>query len=129
MNRERILELADRIEAMPHYNIVARMLGLELDDRRITDAEGGMFTMAMWRQSSSCGTVACVGGWTQQLWGSENMDDHEVGALLGLDWPTTSRLFYPHETDWTDTTPAQAARVLRHLAETGELRWGMVADD
>lgn len=85
-----------------------------------------------------CGTTACIAGWAVAAFGpedkkplvlkpvkdsQENTDAIccEAERLLGLDGDTACRLFMGgiHET----RTPSDAAKVLRHLAKTGEVIW------
>lgn len=53
-----------------------------------------------------------------------------AAKLLGLDELDADILFEPmnnsllfHDEDWDAVTPRQAAKVLRHLAKTGEVNW------
>lgn len=106
MNKKRILALADLIEA-----------------------NEGDFDMSNW--THSCGTPACIGGWA---------------AWEALDRPSVLPSIFPHgrASSWLDisdeqgdalfipdiwlsaVTASQAATVLRHLAETGEVDWNIV---
>ena len=92
---ERILALADFIE------------GLEPD----------RFSMSSWGQFEE---PRCICGWYQQLHGNfDKMAWGQAAEGLGLDLKTATRLF--HDPDWKKSTPKGAAKVLRHLAVTGEL--------
>lgn len=88
------------------------------------------------RSGHSCGTVACIAGWTKRIrtqipvginedfyWGPE-------AKWLGLDVDEGEELFFGD--DWTcahlnDVTPSEAVAVLRHLAETGEVDWSVAS--
>jgi hypothetical protein len=73
-----------------------------------------------------CGTVGCIGGWTEALF-----PDDYVADTLGIDNVQTSMLCYPDEEvvqEATGRSPYsatcfEAARVLDHLIETGEVDW------
>ena len=121
MNKERILEIADLIEA-GHERMV--------------------FDMEVFGDEHPCGTAACIAGWTVARFG-ENDDAEEIdhrrplgdgddvfdGALsvLGLSFPEAQRLFAPNErrdgVSMSEITAEHAVRTLRHLAETGEVDW------
>lgn len=109
MNRERILQLADVIEKTPHAQ---------------PDywSEGPLtsFNMSEWRY----GTCGCLGGWVEHLFRDE--DDLHARDLLDIEGDAAEELFYPTGfTTYKDILPARAARVLRHLAETGKVDWSI----
>lgn len=133
MNKKRILKLADVIETEAGQH----GLGFNMDtylnsvDKDIS--------------GHNCGTVACIAGWTTFLFdprgrlrsparaskdaiaannsSTRTGDFHNTaGDILGLTEIEANELFLPSAFD--DPTPAQAAKVLRHLAETGEVEWG-----
>ena len=92
---ERILELADFIE------------GLESD----------RFSMSSWGLHEE---PRCICGWYQQLHGNmDKMDWRQAAEGMGLDETTAQKLFT--DPGWTKSSPKGAAKVLRHLAVTGEL--------
>lgn len=73
-----------------------------------------------------CGTTACIGGWTNFLFGhygrSFRFYDWTLAAdTLGLGRDLGRELFF----SCVDpaTSPAQAVRVLDHLMSTGEVDW------
>ncbi|APH74136.1 hypothetical protein [Aquibium oceanicum] len=100
-----------------------------------------------------CGTVSCIAGWAAQFLNfdgtlrdtprkeSQMVEefgiDHPTYApepivaakLLGLDELDAETLFEPMNygpaihLEWDEVTPRQAAKVLRHLAKTGEVEW------
>lgn len=118
MNKERILALAEKIEKLPHRN-----------------REVGGFTMVSYtRTDGECRTPACIAGhavfeFDKAQWEILGSRDFPHTAdianyLLDLDYNTQGmELFYPTDRHWSDITPVQAASVLRHLAETGEVDW------
>lgn len=124
MNTENILRLAEFLEALPQ----------------------GRFNMASWARSRTgqylylegpveaaieCGTVCCIGGWGVLLF---DIGDSSKGVAkkLGLGDPNgeppdpiASELFFPKSEAINERDPHKAARVLRHLAETGEVDWSI----
>jgi hypothetical protein len=113
MNRERILELADRIEAAPHK--------LRYDEDAGCSRKPTSFNMRIWH----CGTVACIGGWAEALY------KEPADFALGLGGQTMTALFFPESEfipehqriQHKDVTPQIAARCLRNLAKTGKVDW------
>jgi len=78
------------------------------------------------RSGHSCGTVACIGGWTNVVLAkSGNLPIAAAQRRLELTDRQADALFYPlgyWRVD-NDYTPSQAVAVLRHLAATGEVDW------
>lgn len=98
----------------------------------------GKFDLSIWRYipygmpgaSTACGSVCCIGGTAEMLYGDYAMTDNEVGALLGLDTDATNELFFPTYPDRVDTVqsayslpPEKVANVLTHLIEHNEVDW------
>ena len=121
MNKERILEIADLIEA-GHERMV--------------------FDMTEWGGEHPCGTAACIAGWTVARfgWNGRAMQiDHRrplgggrdvfdgAQCVFGLAYSEAQRLFAPNErrdgADMWEVTAEHAVRTLRHLAETGNVDW------
>lgn len=112
MNVERILELADIIEKQPHTKVSSR--------------EG--FNMGSFEHD--CGTPCCIGGWANALFGNGRQDcSDDASGYLGLESEVGDELYFPCDTDvpLDAITPAHAAAVLRHLAETGRVDWSVSA--
>lgn len=115
MNVERINALADMIEVMPHTTV---------------SAEEG-FSMANW--SHDCGTPACIAGWAAYLAKGPgvliNHSCYDVAAdFLDINVCLADELFEPRLGDvdlWDEIEPKHAAEVLRHLAQTGNVDWGL----
>lgn len=117
MNKERILALADHIEKLPHNNDM--------------DEAGPHFTMS--RYFNPCGSPSCIAGHAICMFSDKKFEDvydyefNEAAEVLGLDWETAGKLFTPDASEagkyWSQITPKEAARTLRHLAETGEVKW------
>lgn len=84
--------------------------------------------------SNHCGTAACIAGWAHVKFDPTNTSycysDDVAQPLLGLSDDAAEALFYPAGTEMSDgqsgymATPTQAANVLDHLIQTGEVDWG-----
>lgn len=134
MNKEAILKVADAIEQHSVPGLAFNM--------NYTYREGVGYTPSPDQDrmvvEGSCGSCACFIGWTNltiqddgpslgfgdpasaaRKLGFEYDDDDEGKAL------TSTRLFYPPVHTWSHVTPEQGVRVLRHLAETGEVDWSV----
>ena len=123
MRKDRILQLADTIE--------------KCQDRASTkiDTKSPGFTMQQVRFHDSCESPACIGGWTEYLFGGgERFGPYSVGMMtariLGID--NGAELVMPrHEhAHWRAKRGERgyikarhAAAVLRNLAKTGEIDW------
>jgi hypothetical protein len=95
--------------------------------------------MPVGKAIQDCGTVACIAGWAVAVHEPKlKLCDAPVGAvferakkLLGLDELVAKYLFLPASAPHVDenflnvygANPKQAARVVRHLVETGEVDW------
>lgn len=125
MNKERLEALASHIEKLAPHHCDA-------------DAGEGCFTMSTYFYS--CGSPACIAGHCVALFEPElftktvieNPVDnsivlHQAKNLLGLSFGTAQRLFRMVGTQRTylEITPTGAAKVLRHLARTGNVNWGL----
>lgn len=123
MDVERMLELADFIEGLPH--IVLDLDHLEPED--VAGAEqtvqGQMFNMSGLHEDFGCGTVACVAGWALHKYASpvayEIFGWMETAAKsLGLTERQAHRLFmgqFAPETHMVDITPGEAAAEMRRM--------------
>jgi hypothetical protein len=121
MNKERILALADLIEAQPHTGL----------------NEKTGFNMGEYRHE--CGTPACIAGWaaaasvgdTTGTIKLEMYADIQAQQFLDLDGDQASALFQPpceDEDEWDEITPDHAAFTLRHLVKTGKVDWSAFED-
>ena len=105
---------------------------------------GFTFHMNYWTQAteelyedkipSDCGSVACIGGATEQFFNSKEVGAVFVPAkdLLDLSDEDAHNLFYPSE-KWSNisydhVTPAEAASVIRNLIKTGVVDWFEVSE-
>lgn len=128
MNVENILRVAQAIEdaakpdAKPEIGFCMNWWDHDLDD------EDRYYGRDM--TGHGCGTVCCIGGWTDRLFGETNSEE-ETAARLGLSPEDGERLFYADElfARMKDITPTHAVAVLRHLAATGVVDWTVGAPD
>lgn len=126
MNRERIEAL---IVALRTATPPKGMAGFDMSRYRASRNQDGFL------RDDPCGTIGCIAGWTCALAGIIPEDRGGIPRvarrLLGLDFGVAVNLFIPapipHD-QYRDITPAQAADVLQHLLDTGEVDWGPVAD-
>jgi hypothetical protein len=120
-NKDRLMQLADIVEAAPEvtYN----------DD---IESLGG-FSMSQYFHN--CGTPSCIAGHTIAAFAphfDQKTDDprHVASYLLGISEAEGRKLFVPGGWDTIPdeiypygSTGPQAAKVIRHFAETGEIDW------
>lgn len=98
------------------------------------------FNMGVWHDTGdadqtghNCGTVCCIGGWTNFLFADDPMQVgmQEAMKSLGLGPLPADDLFCPPRSQyagsWDSITPAHAVAVLRHLAATGKVDWSIGA--
>lgn len=121
MNVENIRKLADIIE-QPKSD------GLNLGfNMRWWNEETKLLTRnARAQYSDGCGTVACIGGTINVLAGhASSRDSFAAAQWLGVDGDDAIALFYPVDARVWRATRSQAAKVLRHLADTGKVDWSV----
>lgn len=113
----------------------------------ILAADRRNFDMRCWSEPSphGCGTCACIGGWAvltlfpKDDWRRLNSaaGEEEIGRLLGLSHVETDNLFFPinlpeeiyYGGGWSIITQKNAAEVLNHLLETGEVDWKVITPE
>lgn len=114
MNKDRLIDLAEWCEAgCPERNGV---VGFDMSD---------------YEQSTSCGNVCCLAGAACYFYGASGGPGwiFPAAKALGLSFLQADELFIPDvEFPFAEITPAMAARTLRHLVETGEVRWEHLQD-
>lgn len=116
MNIENILKLADAIEKVPHVK----------PDRDHWDDTPTPPPTAFHMDEWHCGTVACIGGWANYLFGGCTV--MEAANALGLPVSVSRDLFfYSYPIPFEDLTPQMAAWCLRNLAKTGRVDWDATA--
>lgn len=126
MNKERINELADRIDAVKPGDEI----GFNMDNFISTpwrDDEGTLITPKDF-SGAECGTACCIAGWIALGHEEERREKMqtftEFGSKhLGIGWEIGYALFHPDEDAAWNATPQQAAKVLRILAATGRVDW------
>lgn len=112
-----------------------------LEGKRPKPRKNLHFSMSLWADKASqaiplygwngkfaehtCGTVACIGGWTNIIFRSENDSTAAAAEKLGLDADTAHALFFEYSKGGGSYAipPKRAAKVLRHLAKTGKVDW------
>ena len=125
MNVERIIELANHIEALDH---APKLCWVESSEK---------FDMSKWNYE--CGSPACMAG--HALWlldkHLKNRNHRTVEAaaaeLLELDEDDAEALFTPVERymgiwQLSEIEPKTAAAVLRNFAKTGNVEWNTELD-
>jgi hypothetical protein len=151
MNKENLLKLAEVLEspaAEAHFNMATWLdhfgaHALDLSSIPIKDA------------LEDCGTVACIAGWAARLakpnavikpgdiesiakeflgfadtspgFSTETAEAVERGELL--ECCKSDDLFVPNSTYMKKATAKDAAKVVRHLVETGEVDWSVIDDE
>lgn len=123
MNKERILKLAAAIEAQANPE-----LGFHMGTFKNNASDLGI--------EHPCGTVACIAGWAAALYEPQIFHDADWMDAYCFDGIAAEALDIPISTDgdelfymrgasihYEDVTPAIAAAVLRHYAETGVVDW------
>jgi hypothetical protein len=143
MNKERILQLADFIE---NGKAVEADLGFNMTDFWEPQAHA----LSEDKSGHDCGTVACIAGHALFLTGKATVGKPktvpsvaiEAARWLGLEDmgemnEVADQLFYGwspgdqyvrglYAVDMSRVTPADAAKVLRNLAETGKVDWTII---
>lgn len=85
----------------------------------------GLFNMNQWKNTTKCGTVACIGG-TAELIG--NLTRGDLGCHRNM---ALRSLFYPYEVEesrWDDIKVHEAAKALRNYLEGGHPNWRSAMD-
>lgn len=104
MNREALEQLADFIADTPHT-----------------------FDMRNFIIRSPCGTTACIAGHAALLFEIEYSEDwpEEIADYLGLNRTQCTELFFPEDEEkrFLRVDQFHAARVIRKLIATGEVKW------
>lgn len=119
--RERVAFLRDFLRELPPERFDLRWMY----SRNGQDSWSAERTAA---KNHSCGSAACIAGWTHFLF---EPDTTETGSnfardVLGLEWGAANELFTPRGyLARPSPTPAQAANVLDHYLATGEINWSV----
>ena len=113
MNKERMLELADKIEATPHatgkWNPMAPRGPLQGFNMQFFSAP-----------RDGCGTAGCIAGWAAELYreDSQEFEVATVSRVFDIPHAEAHDLCYPSSATpgWGKLTPSMAANVLRAMA-------------
>lgn len=135
MNRDRIQALMDLLEGVPDDKFDMRYLFVQPGGEGLWAGDAPKARLGRRVQTfvKHCGTAACIAGWTAVLadprgqvadWGSE-----KAAEYLGISDSQGNRLFVPSELSSPRYTRAAAIATLKHLLETGEVRWPERVDD
>lgn len=125
MNKENFEILASKIEKLEHKQGVCEAF----------DEAANGFNLN--REFFGCGAPACIAGWATSLATNSShikMSDikTETMKFLGIDSETFEELCYPFDAfagsnvEFEDILPEEAAKVIRNLAETGQVDWTIV---
>ena len=128
MNKERLTELADYIEKLPHFtkNEIVQKPIMELNIDYFDQIKG--FNMARWFSDRECGTAGCIAGHTISLFASEEEKERVLNSpiflpsaiarnLLDIDSFDALTLFQPNTLSWNQITPKEAAQAIRKLRD------------
>ena len=119
-NKERLLELADRIEKLPH--------SVYFESSDTEDFNMSAFVKGK-SSELSCKTACCLAGWAVALFGPEVKDKRKIDyireaeKLLGLHKNISYMLFFACNIDLSTRlrpsliTPQEAARACRNVAD------------
>lgn len=132
VNKERLIAVADYVEAMPHANVTYGDSSGDSTPNEIT-----RFNMTACALEFPCGTAGCIAGVAVLLFGTDKQkatvdtspsQSRGIMAtaeeLLGLSHREAANLFVPHGRLW-GLTPQQAARAIRLFVDgmLPELAW------
>ena len=119
MNKERIIELADKIEQLEH------------DENG--SYSNGINGFCMNYFSDVCGSPSCIAGWAVHMYHPDSKDlllsgpakiSQSAADLLGIDKHVAGMLFEPNRFDvYNHITPQEASITLRKFAETNIIDW------
>ena len=99
MRTDRLLELADRIEGLKHFDDFDDGMGMRPAMLPEQDRLS-LFHMAWWQ--FQCHAPCCTAGWADFLWGDEDESTSLEGrarVALDLDFHTSKDLFQPEPPD------------------------------
>jgi len=113
MNKKRLLQLADIVENQIH-------------SLSFFDSSG--FNMRYVQHD--CGTPSCIAGFvleqSELKWDDSMYYTNHVAEYLDISHEDAIRLCEPSDIErrfWQDITPSQAAKTIRRLVDTGEVKW------
>lgn len=110
MNRENIQKVRDHIASLPPERL----------------------DMYNWFREAECGTVCCIGGWTNLVLGPDEPRERwsvsKARGRLDISYTQADELFFGAGVS-SAVGPAQAVAVLDHLLETGEVDWSIIGGE
>ena len=127
MNKERVLKLADDLEADEKFVFDMGSFVDKLDD----PAWYAKYAPAENIPENHCGTACCIAGYVSLVYVDPLTKSWVMAEVaqtyLGLTGEQASELFEVEsdDVDLTDITRTQAVATLRNLAETGEVNWDL----
>lgn len=138
MNVENIKRVRDHIAALPdeRFNMLS-YVGVRDEAGGVCDlyVDGATNASAL---EGSCGTCACIAGWTLAIFApDEPKSDNEIadaGKILDLTFAQARRLFEPnnHAPEFgrllSGVTRSEAVAVLDRLMATGNVDWSIIED-
>lgn len=120
MNKERLLRLAEALETEE----LAKEHGLGFSMMAAPISATAYVGEDTTSPEHKCQTVGCIAGWTLALFGEPTAGIYRAAGILGLTGPQRKLLFLTKSYLMAkNVTPGQAAKVVRHFAETGEIDW------
>ena len=98
---------------------VERMLAVK--EKILNLGRGEIFHMGHWIQETSCGTMRCIAGWTNAIFGNQYPSNQSESAAehLGLSPEVADMLFQGP----THATPEQAARAIDNVIAFDNPKW------
>ena len=123
MNKVRLLELADHLETLTHHP----------DDGLYDEVIGSEKFFNLSAYTFECEAPACIAGHAAAMFSDlYDVDIHDEAELvLDLTTKQADNLFLPslHKViakRMIDVTPQEAAKVVRHFAETEKIDWSII---
>lgn len=127
MNKERLLHIADVLESDRAQDHFAMRVYFSFRNAEFSKELNKTIPIGDEIEGSleRCGTTACIAGWTiaefDPKYAGTTFGPH-AALILDLDDDTWPKLFTATESMSIDD-PKEAAKVVRHLAETGKVDW------
>lgn len=113
-------------EATPDLGTLRVDRILMLADEIEKPTKGWDLDMSILYQHRSCGTSACIAGHALLMFDPKAIFIGDAEPILGLDAARANALFKPKNWDHPKyNNRRRAARVLRHLATTGNVDWNI----
>lgn len=127
MNVDRMLQLADHIETLPHAPVKFTSVGPQVIDADDLIEESDLSEVTEFNMLEfHCGTTACIAGHAVKLFSERDTSvpiDRHAAILLGLDGVQKTDLFYNFdgyvstEKSLEKITPKEAADAIRRMVK------------